>query len=94
MQKKRGGNILGTSFPPKTGASMIMSENLITSDHSPGKFTHRGNTPASRHPPHIPLNQIERLECWKHQIWVKIKESRAKLLVIAVCHCGLKKALR
>ncbi len=28
----------------------------------------------------IPLNQIERVECWKHQIWVKIRESRAKFL--------------
>jgi hypothetical protein len=28
----------------------------------------------------IPLNQIERIECWKHQIWVKIRESRAKFL--------------
>jgi hypothetical protein len=28
----------------------------------------------------IPLNQIERLECWKHQIWVKIAQSRAKFL--------------
>ena len=28
----------------------------------------------------IPLNQIERLECWKHQIWVKIRESRAKFV--------------
>ncbi len=28
----------------------------------------------------IPLNQIERLECWKHQIWVKIRESRAKFI--------------
>jgi hypothetical protein len=28
----------------------------------------------------IPLNQIERLECWKHQIWVKLVESRAKFI--------------
>ncbi|MFB8789376.1 MAG: hypothetical protein U7123_11120 [Potamolinea sp.] len=28
----------------------------------------------------IPLKQIERLECWRHQIWVKIVESRAKLV--------------
>jgi hypothetical protein len=28
----------------------------------------------------IPLNQIERVECWKHQIWVKIRESRAKFI--------------
>ncbi len=28
----------------------------------------------------IPLKQIERLECWKHQIWVKIVESRAKFI--------------
>ncbi len=28
----------------------------------------------------IPLKQIERIECWKHQIWVKIVESRAKFL--------------
>jgi len=28
----------------------------------------------------IPLNQIECVECWKHQIWVKIRESRAKFL--------------
>lgn len=28
----------------------------------------------------IPLNQIERIECWKHQIWVKIAQSRAKFV--------------
>ncbi len=28
----------------------------------------------------IPINQIERIECWKHQIWVKIRASRAKFL--------------
>lgn len=28
----------------------------------------------------IPLKQIERIECWRHQIWVKIVESRAKLV--------------
>jgi hypothetical protein len=28
----------------------------------------------------ISLNQIERLECWKHQIWVKLVESRAKFI--------------
>ncbi|MEW6492043.1 MAG: hypothetical protein AB1589_05775 [Cyanobacteriota bacterium] len=28
----------------------------------------------------IPLNQIDRLECWKHQIWVKLVESRAKFI--------------
>lgn len=28
----------------------------------------------------IPLKQIERLECWNHQIWVKIVESRAKFI--------------
>lgn len=28
----------------------------------------------------IPLNQIERIECWKHQIWVKLVESRAKFI--------------
>ncbi|HAJ64101.1 MAG TPA: hypothetical protein DCP31_36710 [Cyanobacteria bacterium UBA8543] len=28
----------------------------------------------------IPLKQIERLECWKHQIWVKLVESRAKFV--------------
>lgn len=28
----------------------------------------------------IPLKQIERLECWRHQIWVKIVESRAKFV--------------
>ena len=28
----------------------------------------------------VSLNQIERLECWKHQIWVKIVESRAKFI--------------
>lgn len=28
----------------------------------------------------IPLNQIERLECWNHQIWVKLVESRAKFI--------------
>jgi hypothetical protein len=28
----------------------------------------------------IPLQQIERIECWKHQIWVKIVESRAKFV--------------
>jgi hypothetical protein len=26
----------------------------------------------------IPLKQIDRIECWKHQIWVKLVESRAK----------------
>lgn len=28
----------------------------------------------------IPLAQIERVECWKHQLWVKIRESRAKFI--------------
>lgn len=28
----------------------------------------------------ISLNQIERLECWPHQIWVKLVESRAKFI--------------
>lgn len=28
----------------------------------------------------ISLNQIERLECWRHQIWVKLVESRAKFV--------------
>jgi hypothetical protein len=28
----------------------------------------------------IPLNQIDRIECWKHQIWVKLVESRAKFI--------------
>lgn len=28
----------------------------------------------------ISLNQIERLECWKNQIWVKLVESRAKFI--------------
>ena len=28
----------------------------------------------------VPLNQIERLECWRHQIWVKLVESRAKFI--------------
>jgi hypothetical protein len=28
----------------------------------------------------VSLNQIERLECWKHQIWVKLVESRAKFI--------------
>ncbi len=28
----------------------------------------------------ISLNQIERIECWKHQIWVKLVESRAKFI--------------
>jgi len=60
---------------------MIMSENLITSG-----FIHPESLPieeirqqVATHL-NIPLNQIERLECWKHQIWVKIKESRAKFI--------------
>ncbi len=28
----------------------------------------------------ICLNQIERIECWQHQIWVKLVESRAKFI--------------
>ena len=28
----------------------------------------------------IPLKQIERIECWQHQIWVKLVESRAKFI--------------
>ncbi|HEY9667457.1 MAG TPA: hypothetical protein V6C91_11680 [Coleofasciculaceae cyanobacterium] len=28
----------------------------------------------------IPLNQIDRIECWKHQIWVKLVESRAQFV--------------
>lgn len=28
----------------------------------------------------IPFNQIDRIECWKHQIWVKLVESRAKFI--------------
>ncbi len=28
----------------------------------------------------VPVNQIECLECWKHQIWVKLVESRAKFV--------------
>lgn len=29
---------------------------------------------------HISLNKIERIECWRHQIWVKLAESRAKFV--------------
>jgi hypothetical protein len=28
----------------------------------------------------VSLNQIDRIECWKHQIWVKLVESRAKFV--------------
>jgi hypothetical protein len=28
----------------------------------------------------IPLQQIEHIECWQHQIWVKLVESRAKFI--------------
>ncbi|HEY9599502.1 MAG TPA: hypothetical protein V6D33_17710 [Cyanophyceae cyanobacterium] len=28
----------------------------------------------------IPLNQIERLECWKHQIWIKVEQTLAGTL--------------
>lgn len=28
----------------------------------------------------IPLNQIDRIECWHHQVWVKLVESRAKFI--------------
>jgi hypothetical protein len=28
----------------------------------------------------VSLNQIDRIECWKHQIWVKLVESRAKFI--------------
>lgn len=28
----------------------------------------------------ISLNKIERIECWRHQIWVKLAESRAKFV--------------
>ena len=28
----------------------------------------------------IPLNQIDRIECWQHQVWVKLVESRAKFI--------------
>jgi hypothetical protein len=28
----------------------------------------------------ISLNQIERIECWPHQIWVKLVEARAKFI--------------
>ena len=60
---------------------MIMSQNLITSglihvaELSIEEIRQQVATYLN-----IPLNQIERLECWKHQIWVKIRESRAKFL--------------
>jgi hypothetical protein len=28
----------------------------------------------------IPINQIDRIECWQHQVWVKLVESRAKFI--------------
>jgi hypothetical protein len=28
----------------------------------------------------IPLNQIDRIECWQHQVWVKLVASRAKFI--------------
>ena len=58
-----------------------MSQNLITSG-----LIHAAELPIEEIRQqvatylNIPLNQIERLECWKHQIWVKIREKRAKFL--------------
>ncbi|HEY9602223.1 MAG TPA: hypothetical protein V6C85_11470 [Allocoleopsis sp.] len=28
----------------------------------------------------IPINQIDRIECWQHQVWVKLVESRSKFI--------------
>jgi hypothetical protein len=73
-------NILGFRSNPKTGAS-TMSDNLITAG-----FIHPAELPieAIRQQVatflNIPLNQIERIECWKHQIWVKIVASKAQFV--------------
>jgi hypothetical protein len=58
-----------------------MSENLITSG-----LIHAAELPIEEIRQqvatylNIPLDQIERLECWKHQLWVKIRASRAKFI--------------
>ncbi len=58
-----------------------MSQNLITSG-----LIHAAELPIEEIRQqvatylNIPISQIERLECWKHQIWVKIRASRAKFL--------------
>ena len=60
---------------------MIMSQNLITSGLiNPQELAIEEIRQQVAIYLNIPLNQIERLECWKHQIWVKIRESRAKFL--------------
>ncbi|MGB5960167.1 MAG: hypothetical protein WBG73_05865 [Coleofasciculaceae cyanobacterium] len=58
-----------------------MSQNLITSG-----LIHAAELPIEEIRQqvatylNIPLSQIERVECWKYQIWVKIRESRAKFI--------------
>jgi hypothetical protein len=58
-----------------------MSENLITAGFvDPREFPLEEVRQQVATFLNIPLKQIERIECWKHQIWVKIVESRAKFL--------------
>jgi hypothetical protein len=58
-----------------------MSQNLITAG-----FIDPGQLPLDQVRQqvatflNVSLNQIDRIECWKHQIWVKLVASRAKFI--------------
>jgi hypothetical protein len=58
-----------------------MSQNLITAG-----FIDPGQLPLDQVRQQVAtflkvsLNQIDRIECWQHQIWVKLVESRAKFI--------------
>jgi hypothetical protein len=58
-----------------------MSQNLITSGVvDPAQFPLEQVRQEVAALLKISLNQIERLECWPHQIWVKVVKSRAKFV--------------
>jgi hypothetical protein len=81
MAKKAGWLIFWAYFHPKSGASIVMSQNLITSGliHAAELPIEEIRQQVATHL-NIPISQIERVECWKHQLWVKIRESRAKFV--------------
>lgn len=83
MAKKKAGWLIFwvPTSQPKTEQSTIMSQNLITAG-----FINPEQLPIDKIRQQVATflkispNQIERIECWKHQIWVKLVESRAKFL--------------
>ena len=58
-----------------------MSQNLITAGFiDPGQFPLDQVRQQVATFLKVSLNQIDRIECWQHQIWVKLVESRAKFI--------------